>query len=70
MQRVFTMPIIVTAGRFNDGGELIPTRISCDGIEHSVLASSCGLRLAFQHNGHYFWLERQARGWGISRRIR
>lgn len=70
MQRVFTMPITITAGRFSDAGRLIPTRISCDGIEHEVFMSSCGSQLGFRHNGHYFWIEHQTGGWRIIRRIR
>ena len=70
MQRLFSMSIFVTAGRFDTAGALIPTRILYDGSEHTVHESTCGRQLSFRHNGYYFWIERGAKGWGITRCIR
>ncbi|NCU39004.1 hypothetical protein EOL96_08275 [Candidatus Saccharibacteria bacterium] len=67
MQRLFDMPIVITAGRFDNQGRLLPTRINYNGNEHEVQTSTCGLKFGFEHNNAYFWLERGTNSWKITR---
>ena len=63
MQRLFTMPIHVTAVRFDTHGRTVPTRIDCGGRSYRLQSATNGACYGFKRGGRYYWIERHGRSW-------
>ena len=62
---LLTMPIIITAVRFDAHGRAIPSRIDWGSRSIKLTARLEHGLLPFVHNGKYFWLRRNRYGWQI-----
>lgn len=65
-EQLFSMPIEITAMKFDSRGHGYPTRINYQGRSIWLEHSANGEMISFRDNGAYFWLTRKGKNWCIA----
>lgn len=65
-KQLFSLPVEVTAVRFDNHGRSYPTRINHQGRSIMLEQSTNGEMISFCENGAYFWLSRRGKSWCVA----
>lgn len=68
-EQLFSLPIDVTAYRFDRRGKSLPARITWNGVSIHLDVTEEKNGLSFHSGGRYYWLERKGKSWHIARRV-